>query len=98
MANAEIQLSNIKCIGTASCVGGLALHPALGDFPLLQWSAIDPVHPGKVMTSVGAATVEDIAIDAATTPDYEVLAGRHGTTVEHVRQAVDYAVKTGFLV
>ena len=49
MANAEIQLNTVKCVGKASCVGGLALHPALGDYPLLQWSAIDPVHPGKVM-------------------------------------------------
>src|SRR5271157_4973308 len=93
----QIDLGTLKCVGAASCVGGLALHPLLADYPLLCWSAVDDVHPGKVMTSVAKATVEAIALDTATTPSYEALAAKHGTTPEHVRQAIEYAIQAGFL-
>lgn len=97
MSRSEIILSNVRCVGIASCVGGLALHPALGDYPLLCWSAIDPIHPGKVMLSVGGSTVEQVAIDAAITPFYDALAAKHKTTIDHVHQAIAYALAAHFL-
>jgi hypothetical protein len=77
--------------GHADCVGGEDLDPPLAGFPLLQWSPTDPVHPGKVVTSVGLARVDDIARDAGLIPDSKALAAKHKTTPEHIRQAIEYA-------
>jgi len=93
MPSAEISLGGLKCVGTASCVGGKHPDPPLDAFPLLAWMVSHPRHGSKVFTEDGAASVEAIALDVATTPSYEVLAAEHGTTAEHVRQAIEYAVK-----
>ncbi len=95
--DSAITLHTLKCTGTADCVGGKHPDPPLDAFPLLAWMVKHPRHESKVFTEDGAASVEAIALDVVTTPDYQALAVKHGTTVEHVRQAVDYAVKAGFL-
>jgi hypothetical protein len=97
MSESQVGISNVKCIGEASCLGGRNPEPPLDKFPLLAWGHGHSVHGSKVFTEDGATSVEDIAIAACETPDYEVLAANHRTTVEHVRQALDYAFAAGFL-
>ncbi len=97
MPESSINLSGLKCVGTASCVGGKHPDPPLDKFPLLAWMVSHPRHGSKVFTEDGAASVEAIATQVATTPDYVALAKDHGTTVEHVRQAIDYALAAKFL-
>ncbi|MGO9110672.1 MAG: hypothetical protein ACLP9L_15740 [Thermoguttaceae bacterium] len=97
MSTSAVNLSTLKCVGTASCVGGKHPDPPLDKFPLLAWMVSHPRHGSKVFTEDGAASVEDIAIDATQMPSYEALAAKHGTTAEHVRQAIDYALAAKFL-
>jgi len=97
MADAAIDLGSLKCIGTADCIGGKHPDPPLDAFPLLAWMVSHPRHGSKVFTEDGAASVEQIGLDAATTPSYEALAVKHGTTAEHVRQAIEYALAAKFL-
>ena len=97
MASGDVDLSGLKCVGLASCVGGHHPDPPLDGFPLLSWMVSHPVHGAKVMTEDMAATVEDIARAACETPDYEQLAARFRTTAEHVSQAIQYAIKANFL-
>jgi len=97
MSDSAVNLGTLKCVGTASCIGGKHPDPPLDAFPLLAWMVSHPRHGSKVFTEDGAASVEAIALDAATTPSYEALAAKHGTTAEHVRQAIEYAVTAHFL-
>jgi hypothetical protein len=97
MTDAAINLSSLKCVGSADCIGGKHPDPSLDKFPLLAWMVKHPRHESKVFTEDQAASVEAIAIDAATTPSYEALAAKHGTTAEHVRQAINYALAAKFL-
>ena len=92
-----IDLSGIKCVGEASCVGGKHPDPPLDGFPLLCWCAAHPVHGSKIFTEDGAATVEDIAIAAAESPNLEAVASRFGTSADHVSDAINYAIKAGYL-
>ncbi len=96
MAN-QINISGLRLVGEASCIGGKHPDPPLDKFPLLAWMVSHPKHGSKVFTEDGAASVEDIALDVAATPSYEALALKHGTTSEHVRQAIDYALAAGFI-
>jgi|SRR5271157_1378994 len=95
--DSEISLGSLKCVGAASCIGGKHPDPPLDAFPLLAWMVSHPRHGSKVFTEDGAASVEAIALDVAAMPSYEALAARHGTTAEHVRQAIEYALAAGFL-
>ncbi len=97
MLNSAISLTALKCVGSASCIGGKHPDPPLDKFPLLAWMVSHPRHGSRVFTEDGAASVEAIALDVATTPNYEALATVHHTTAEHVRQAVDYAIEAQFL-
>jgi hypothetical protein len=92
-----IDKSYITCHGTGTCVGGQKSDIPHLKFPFLVWGGNHPRYGSKAFTEDGAASVEDIALAACETPDYVVLASRFGTTPEHVRQAVDYAVATRFL-
>src|SRR5271157_1432108 len=94
---AVLTLSGTPLSGTATCIGGKHPDPPLDAFPLLAWMVSHPRHGSKVFTEDGAASVEAIALDAAVTPSYEALAAEHRTTAEHVRQAIEYAIKAGFL-
>jgi hypothetical protein len=91
MASATVTTAPLHVVGKAECVGGKHPDPPLDDYPLLAWSG------KKVHTEDGRATVEDLAVAVAHTPDFAALAARFGTTDEHVAQAVAYAVKAGFL-
>src|SRR5271157_3556637 len=93
----KINLGTLKCVGAASCVGGKHPDPPLYAFPLLAWMVSHPRHGSKVFTEDGAASVETIALQVSTTPSYEALAAKHGTTAEHVRQAIEYALASKFL-
>ncbi len=95
--DSKISLGALKCVGTASCVGGKHPDPPLDAFPLLAWMVSHPRHGSKVFTEDGAASVEAIALQVSTTPSYEALAAEHGTTEEHVRQAIEYALAAKFL-
>ena len=41
--------------------------------------------------------VATLALAVATTPNLEAIASQHGTTVDHVAQAIDYAIAAGYL-
>jgi len=97
VADAKVDLSKVKVSGTADCVGGKHPDPPLDRFPLLAWAVKHPRHGSDVFTEDGAASVQTIALAACETPDYGALAARFGTTAEHVRQAIDYALTAGFL-
>ncbi len=97
MADGKADLARFTITGTGSCVGGKHPDPPLDGFPKLAWMVSHPVHGSKVFTEDQKASVEDIAIAACETPDYEALASRFGTSAEHISQAVAYAVKAGFL-
>lgn len=97
MAGGILDGQTLRVVGQASCVGGKHPDPPLDGFPLLCWAVSHPVHGLKVFTEDGAATVEDIAIAAATSANLDAVASQFGTTADHVSQAIDYAVKAGFL-
>ena len=97
MASGSISLQDLKVVGTGSCVGGKHPDPPIDKYPLLAWMVKHPRHESKVFTEDQAASVEDIAVAACETPNLDVLAARFGTTAEHVRQAVDYALAAHFL-
>lgn len=97
MAAADITAVALRVVGEASCVGGKHPDPPLDDFPLLAWSRSHPVHGSKVFTEDAAASVEDLAVALAETPDLVALAARFGTTDAHAAQAIAYAVRAGFL-
>lgn len=94
---AKVDVSNLKLIGNASCMGGKFPDPPLSGFSLLAWSVWHEKHGNQVFTEDGAASVQDIAIAACETPNYEALAARFGTTTEHVAQAIEYALRAKFL-
>jgi hypothetical protein len=52
-------------------------------------------HGPGIRTEDNGTPVADIAAAAAETPDYGALAGRFGTTPEHVAEAIRYAVEAG---
>ena len=97
MATAEVELNTIRCVGEASCVGGKHPDPPLDAFPLLCWMPRHPAHGADVFTEDGAASVLQIATAICETPDYAAVAARLNTTPGHVAQAVDYALKAGYL-
>ncbi len=97
MASGNATLSPYKVIGTGSCVGGKHPDPPIDKHPLLAWMVQHPRHGSKVFTEDQAATVEDIALAACETSNYDVLAARFGTSGEHIHQAIDYALEAGFL-
>ncbi len=97
MPENNVQLAKLKVVGTGSCVGGKYPDPPIDGFHLLVFDPFLTKHPGKVSLEDGSASVEDVAVALAVLPDLESLAARFGTTPEHVRQAIDYAVKAGFL-
>jgi len=97
MSQGIVTLTKFVVQGDGSCVGGKHPDPPLDKFPRLAWMVSHPRHGSKVFTEDQAATVEDIAMTACETPDHEALAARFGTTAEHVRQAIDYALAAGFL-
>jgi hypothetical protein len=65
--------------------------PPIDAHPLLVWTG------GEVKTEDGKATAEDIGLAAMEMPDLDTLAKQFGTTPDHVSQAIDYAVKAGYL-
>jgi hypothetical protein len=62
----------------------------LDGFPLLVYSPIN--HGPEVATEDNQTPVSTICAAAAETPDLERLAAMFKTTVEHVRQALAYAL------
>ena len=97
MADGAATLTKFTVKGKGSCVGGKHPDLPLDQFPRLAWMVSHSRHGSKVFTEDQAASVEDIALAACETPDYEALAARFGTTADHIGEAVDYAVKAGFL-
>jgi hypothetical protein len=95
--DAKVDLGSLKCVGEASCLGGKHPDPPLDKYPLLAWSVNHPRHGSKVFTEDGKASVEDLALSAAESPNVEAVAAKFGTTPDHAAQAVDYAIKAGFL-
>jgi uncharacterized protein (DUF433 family) len=87
-------LKTVKVTGTATVLdkpGAVKLdgYPMLAYAPA-QWGV-------GVRTENNGTPVSDIAIAAAETPDFQVLADRFGVTVEHVAEALRYALAVGFV-
>lgn len=97
MSLAKIDLSEVKVVGSGSSLGGESPELPIDGYPLLAWTDNHEKHGDRVFTEDGAASVEAIALDLAVSPDFEVLAIKHKTTQDHVRQAIDYALAAGFL-
>jgi hypothetical protein len=94
----NVELSSLKCTGKGHCHGGKTPHPPLHDYPLLAWTHHGhEKHGDGVFTEDGKASVEEIAMALPEMPSLEALAAKFGTTEEHVSQAVNYALKAGFL-
>ena len=94
----EVSLSKVKVSGKGHCNGGANPHPPFHDYPLLAWTHLGhPKHGDGVFTEDQKASVEEIALALAATPDIAALAAKFGTSEEHVSQAIAYATKAGFL-
>ncbi len=94
----DVKTAPLRVTGKGHCHGGVNPHPPFHDYSLLAWTHNGhEVHDDHVFTEDQKASVHDIAHAVAKNPNYEAVAALFGTTVEHVRQAVDYAVKAGFL-
>jgi hypothetical protein len=94
----KVPLAGLKMTGKGTCKGGVNPMPPLHDYPLLCWMRNGhPVHGPNVFTEDGRASVADIATALPETPDIARLAARFGTTEEHCRQAIAYAIKAGVL-
>lgn len=90
-----VTLENLKIVGTADCVGGLHPEPPIHDYSLLVYA---PAQYGVgVWTEDGKASVDQISAAIVELLTMEAVAARFGTTVDHVAQAVDYALKAGYL-
>jgi hypothetical protein len=87
----NIDFGNLAATGEGSCIGGQSPDPPLDDFPLLAFSG------GVVCLGDGSATVVEIATRRATMSDPRAIAARYHTTEEYVTQAIDYAIKAGWL-
>jgi hypothetical protein len=99
MVDAQVDFSGLKATGQGTCHGGAHPHPPFHNYPLLSWMhAGHERHGGLVFTEDQKANVQDIAVAFLANPDLAALAAQHGTTAEHVRQAVEYAAKASFLV
>ena len=61
----------------------------LDGYPLLVYAPAQ--HGPGIRTEDNGTPVADIAVAAAETPDYNVLARKFKTTPEHVEQAIRYA-------
>ena len=97
MAGVKVDLDTVRVTGEGSCVGGRHPDPPLDGYPRLAWMVSHPVHGSRVFTEDGKASVEQIGLAVAETPNLDALAARFGTTADHVAQAIDYALKAGFL-
>ena len=98
MSSAQIDFDHLKVKGEGFCIGGRHPEPPIDKFPLLAWTHNHPKF-GKMTVHLEdhKASVEDIAIAFAERPDFAAIATKFGTTEEHARQAVDYAVASSFL-
>jgi hypothetical protein len=74
--------------GTGTSEGGFRPDPPMDEFPLLVWVS------GEARLEDGRASVEEVAVAAATNPHLDAVAAQFGTTTDHVAQAVAYAGKT----
>jgi len=98
MADAAVQFQDLKVKGEGVCIGGHHPDPPLDAYPLLCWSEDHPRF-GRMTIHLedNRASVEQVALALATTPSVEALTATFGTSPEHIRQAIDYAVAAGFL-
>lgn len=97
MADANVDLSTLRCTGDAACVGGKHPDPPLDAWPLLVWCPAHAEHGAKVFTEDGKASVHDLAVALAECPDLAKLAARFGTSEAHASQAISYALAAGFM-
>jgi hypothetical protein len=92
MSAANIANVDLKIKAEGFCAGGMHPEPPIDAYPLLAWTWNHPVHGNMVVhTEDGRASVHDVAIALAQTPNEEAVAAKFGTTVGHVEQARDYA-------
>ena len=87
----EVPLATFRCSGKGYCIGGERPPLPMERWPLLSWGVTHPVFGDAVFLCDQSTTVEQVAMEAASTPDYAVIATRFGTTADHVAQAIDYA-------
>ncbi len=94
----DIETAPLKVTGRGTCDGGVNPHPPFHNYPLLSWTHHGHSEWGdSVFLEDGKACVHDIAMEAAVNQNLEAIAAKFNTTEEHVRQAIEYAVKAGFL-
>ncbi len=97
MADGQANLGKLTVIGQGTCVGGAQPNPPLDGFPGLCWMPDHPVFGNRVFTDDQKASVFDIAVRACEQPDQAALAAQFGTTPARVADAINYALKAGFL-
>lgn len=91
------KLDELKVSAHISCEGGIGPPIPIHHYPLLAWMPAHHVHGPSVFTEDQKVSVADIARAVPESPSFAALADRFGTTVEHVRQALDYAMECGLL-
>lgn len=99
MSEANVALEKYRVAGKGECAKGDHPDPPLDGFPLLAWSRAHP-KLGQMVVHLtdNTASVHDVAVAFAATPDMAAVAARFGTDEHHVAQAVQYATKCAFLV
>jgi hypothetical protein len=99
MADLKVDFTGVTAKGKGSCHGGVHPHPPFHDYHLLAWMhAGHDRHGMQVFLEDQTASVEEIATEFAAGQVVAAVAAKFGTSDEHVRQALAYAVKAGFLV
>jgi hypothetical protein len=94
----NVAIDKLKATGVGFSTGGKHPSPPLHGYSLLCWShAGHPKFGHGVFLEDGKASVEQVAKELTVNPNLDAITAKFGTSVEHVSQAVDYAVKAGTL-
>jgi hypothetical protein len=93
MATAQVDFKALIGKGIGFCSGGEHPDPPLDDYPLLAWTKDHPKF-GKMVVHLEdqRASVEQIALRFATNPSIDIVASIFQTSLEHVEQALRYAI------
>jgi hypothetical protein len=98
MSSANIAIENLKIKGEAFCIGGRHPEPPLDKYPLLAWLYDHPKFGRMtVFLEDHKASVEQVALALVELHDFDAVAKKFGTSLDHVEQAVKYAEESGYM-
>jgi hypothetical protein len=94
----SVEIGKLHCTGKGFCTGGRHPSPPLHGHGLLCWTHLKhPKFGFGVYLEDQSASVEQVALELAVTPELGAIAAKFGTSATHVAQAIDYAIKANLI-